>query len=211
VGVLQDLYTGAVNPTITPLLGGVQTGPVNQWGVGGTFGGYIGCNYQVGRLVLGVEADSWWSSMKVESNATTLGTVIKASTTNPWTGDVAGRIGVAFGEYLLYTKAGVAFGSFRYNLTSTNNVGVAQSGNAASAGFIGGFGLEYAIMPDVTLRAETNFIYFSNNGVNISCIGCGGVGGVIPGPIKASISSWGDLVQGGCGLQVRLSPAAAGK
>jgi len=39
LGVLQDGYTGAVNPTITPLLGGVQTGPVNQWGVGGLFGG----------------------------------------------------------------------------------------------------------------------------------------------------------------------------
>src|SRR5215475_3891557 len=150
VGVLQDGYTGAVNPSITPLGGGNLTGPVNQWGVGGTFGGYVGCNYQMGQLVVGVEADSWWSSLKVESNTTTFNSVIKASTTNPWAGDVAGRIGVAFGEYLMYTKAGVAFGSFRYSLTSTNNVGVAQSGNAASVGFIGGFGLEYAIMPDVT-------------------------------------------------------------
>src|SRR5262249_30939712 len=139
-GGLQGGYTGAGNPTITPLSGGAQSLPVHQWGIRAIFGGYIGCNYQMGLLVVGVEADAWWSSMKVQSNTSQFGlgaNVVNASTTNPFTGDVAGRLGVAFGEYLMYTKAGVAFGSFRYNLTT--NFGTAQSGNAASAGFLGGF------------------------------------------------------------------------
>jgi opacity protein-like surface antigen len=133
-------------------------------------------------LVVGIEAEAWWSTLKTQSNLTTFGDAQKATTKNPWGADLTARIGFTFDEFLFYTKAGVAWGSFKYEFTS---FGAAQSGSAFSIGLLWGFGLEYAFMPDWTLRAETNVIYFSNSDVNISCLGCGGVG-----PFKASISSY---------------------
>jgi hypothetical protein len=34
-------------------------------GVGGLAGGQIGCNYQIGMLVLGIEGEGFWSGMKI--------------------------------------------------------------------------------------------------------------------------------------------------
>jgi outer membrane immunogenic protein len=182
-GILQDGYTGAVNPAVVnPAVGIPTTNVQSQWGFGGVLGNQIGCNYQIGRLVVGIEAEAWWSTLKTQSNLTTFGDAQKATTKNPWGADLTTRIGFTFDEFLFYTKAGVAWGSFKYEFTS---FGAAQSGSAFSIGLLWGFGLEYAFMPDWTLRAETNVIYFSNSDVNISCIGCAGVGA-----FKASISSY---------------------
>src|SRR4051812_49846387 len=35
-----------------------------SWGNGGLAGGQIGCNYQTGVLVFGVEGEGYWSGMK---------------------------------------------------------------------------------------------------------------------------------------------------
>jgi outer membrane immunogenic protein len=39
--------------------------PADRHGVGGLAGGQIGCNYQTGMLVLGIEGEGFWSGMKV--------------------------------------------------------------------------------------------------------------------------------------------------
>src|ERR1700674_4600893 len=80
---------------------GFQARGINdQHGVGGLAGGQIGCNYQTGMLVLGVEGEGFWSGMKVTQDQFGFGTLsntLVASTTirNKWDYDVAARIGVA--------------------------------------------------------------------------------------------------------------------
>jgi hypothetical protein len=82
-------------------------GGVDRHGIGGLAGGQIGCNYQTGMLVLGIEGEGFWSGMKVTRDAfagTTL--VTTGSIRNKCDYDVAGRIGVAFDRALVYGKAG---------------------------------------------------------------------------------------------------------
>src|SRR5690242_10896772 len=38
-------------------------------GIGGLAGGQVGCNYQTGMLVLGVEGEGFWSGMRVNRDA----------------------------------------------------------------------------------------------------------------------------------------------
>ena len=46
--------------------GGVTTDLAgDRHGVGGLAGGQIGCNYQIGMLVLGIEGEGFWSGMKI--------------------------------------------------------------------------------------------------------------------------------------------------
>src|SRR5437899_10282718 len=44
---------------------GFQSNIDDRHGIGGLAGGQIGCNYQIGMLVLGIEGEGFWSGMKV--------------------------------------------------------------------------------------------------------------------------------------------------
>jgi hypothetical protein len=134
LGGLQDGYTGSVNPAVVnPAIGLPVANVQNQWGFGVLAGGQVGCNWQFGRFVAGIESDAWGSSLKSVSNLVTLGDAAKASTTNPWDVDLTGRVGFAFDQILFYTKAGAAWGSFKYNFTS---FAAGQSGSSISPGFL---------------------------------------------------------------------------
>src|SRR5580765_4065734 len=65
-------YVGAHAGAGVLLDQGFQTGGgltqdivADRHGVGGLAGGQIGCNYQTGMLVLGIEGEGFWSGMKV--------------------------------------------------------------------------------------------------------------------------------------------------
>jgi outer membrane immunogenic protein len=182
-GALHDSYTGAVNPAVVNPAVGVPTANVqDQWGFGVLGGSQLGCDWQFGRLVVGIQSEMWGSTLRNESNLVTFGISQKASTTNPFSTDLTGRFGVALDEFLLYMKAGVAWGSFRYDFTS---FGAAQRGSAFSTGFIWGVGLEYQILPKLTLLAETDVLFYGAKNVNIACTGCAG-----PNAFTASISAY---------------------
>jgi outer membrane immunogenic protein len=189
-GALQDGYTGAVNPSVVnPSVGTPTANVQNQWGFGGLAGGQFGCNYQFGRFVAGIEAETWGSSLQTQSNLTTFGVAQKATTSNRWDFDLTGRAGLAFDQFLLYTKAGVVWGSFKYNYTS---FAAAQSGASISPGFLWGVGVEYALMPQWTLRVETDILLFSGTNVNLACTGCVG-----PNATVSTISAYETLFKVG--------------
>jgi outer membrane immunogenic protein len=81
----------------------------DRHGIGGLAGGQLGCNYQTGMLVLGVEGEGFWSGMKVTqdqffaSNPGTLSSI--ATIRNKWDYDIAGRFGIAIDHALIYGKA----------------------------------------------------------------------------------------------------------
>jgi outer membrane immunogenic protein len=148
----------------------------DRHGVGGLAGGQIGCNYQTGRLVFGIEGEGFWSGMKVTNDQfggingnTLLGT---ASIRNKWDYDVAGRFGIAFDRALVYGKAGWVFGGFDWNWA--NPFGDRNQGSATLDGLLIGLGLEYAFVNNWTVKFEYDYLGFNakNVGFTSTCTGC---------------------------------------
>lgn len=129
---------------------------------GGMAGGTIGYNWQVGRLVYGLEADGDWSGLK---GSTTNALCVSCETSNPWLATARGRIGYAFNRVLPYVTAGGAFG----------DVKIARPGFAGDtdtrAGWTGGGGVEFAINGPWTAKVE--YLYADLGSANCSAANCG--------------------------------------
>jgi outer membrane immunogenic protein len=101
----------------TPGLAGTLLFQNNNEG-GFTGGGQIGYNYQIGSFVVGVETDIQWADTDEGQNAVFLPAPGFVGTFTPgvfesnapeWWGSVRGRLGVAFGQVLVYGTGGLAY------------------------------------------------------------------------------------------------------
>jgi outer membrane immunogenic protein len=153
----------------------------DRHGVGGLAGGQIGCNYQTGMLVLGVEGEGYWSGMTVNVDSFGFGNqsktvVASASIKNRWDYDVAGRFGVAFDRALIYGKAGWTFGRFDWNSANLlcGNFCSTDKGSATLDGLLIGLGLEYAFTNSWTAKFEYDYLGFGakNVGFTTTCPNC---------------------------------------
>jgi outer membrane immunogenic protein len=151
--------------------------PADRHGIGGLAGGQVGCNYQTGMLVLGIEGEGFWSGMRInvdqfEGNTVFLNTSIK----NRWDYDVAARIGVAFDRALVYGKAGWVAGRFEWNSAFVNCQLFCSTtqGNATLDGLLIGVGLEYAFLNNWTVKFEYDYLGFGSKNVAFSafCATC---------------------------------------
>ncbi len=78
---------------------------------GGEVGGTLGCNYQTGSWVFGVEGDGSWTNASGSSNEILPGNpIIIGHTDMRWLATVRGRIGYAFNNNLIYATGGWAGG-----------------------------------------------------------------------------------------------------
>jgi outer membrane immunogenic protein len=97
---------------------------------GGNVGGTLGCNYQSGNWVVGIEGDDSWSNRTGSSNTLApFNTTFTESINSTWLATVRGRVGYAVGptgSVLLYGTAGGAFADLRINEFSPNNVGAIE-------------------------------------------------------------------------------------
>jgi outer membrane immunogenic protein len=142
---------GAVGTEITPFT------LTNR--AGGLAGGQIGCNYQSGQIVLGLEAEAAWSNLTDRSDSSSPGLTSEANARNRWTADLAARGGVAVDRALIYGKIGVAQGGFAFSNASTNTFFTNVSNfSGALTGVIFGAGLEYAFAPNWSARLEYDHI-----------------------------------------------------
>jgi outer membrane immunogenic protein len=161
----------------------------DRHGVGGLAGGQIGCNYQTGMLVLGIEGEGFWSGMKVTTdrfggiNGNTL--FETATIKNKWDYDIAARFGIAFDRALVYGKAGWAAGRFDWNAADVNcgNFCTATQGGATLDGLLIGLGLEYAFFNNWTTKFEYDYFGFGSKNVafRTTCVTpafCGPLGSV---------------------------------
>src|SRR5258705_3500293 len=149
----------------------------DRHGVGGLAGGQIGCNYQTGMLVLGIEGEGFWSGMKVTQDQFE-GTFLfgSARIRNKWDYDVAGRIGVAFDRALVYGKAGWVAGRFDWNFATVPSLGsFTNQGSATLDGLLIGVGLEYAFLNNWTVKFEYDYLGFEAKNVTFSAF-CGPCG-----------------------------------
>jgi outer membrane immunogenic protein len=144
--------------------------PADRHGIGGLAGGQVGCNYQTGMLVLGIEGEGFWSGMKVtrdDFSGTRL--VNTTSIRNKWDYDVAARIGVAFDRALVYGKAGWVAAGFDWTSNQVLFCGIdcpVTTGSATLDGLLIGVGLEYAFTNNWTAKFEYDYLGFGARNVN---------------------------------------------
>ena len=134
---------------------------------GFVFGGTLGANYQAGSLVFGVEADGDWA------NSSGFGTFTTTSTTglcaggcltkNTWLATVRGRAGYAFDRFLLYGTGGAAFGNVQANFSND------PVSSSTETGWTAGAGVEVAVAPHWTAKAEYLFVDLSNGSCTTDC------------------------------------------
>lgn len=128
---------------------------------GGFQGGYL---YMMpSHLVVGVAAGeaSWGLN---DTSTTTSGNNVhtNASKTN-WTGSLTGQVGYAAGRALVYGAVGVGWSSSTVTRTqvtgATGNAvpGTVETLNVNLAGFTGGGGLSYAVVPHVHMFVDYRY------------------------------------------------------
>ena len=144
--------------------------------MGGVIGGVgAGANWQTGNAVFGIEGDIQGTSQSVSSSLTAVdvigaiatnapGTVVTAVSNDKITsfGTLRGRLGIASGRALYYVTGGGAFWTWSSALTVTG-LGNASLSNFQGGGAIGG-GVEFAINPDWTVKAE--YLYLQSTTIS---------------------------------------------
>ena len=138
---------------------------------GFAIGGQVGVNYQVGPWVMGFEADADWSDL--DGNAPCAASAASASGFTCHThingfGTLAGRLGQAFGNLLVYGKGGAAWDSESHFALDSNLAPNAFAANDTRWGWAIGAGLEYAFTPAWSGKVEYDYLSFANRAVAFS-------------------------------------------
>jgi outer membrane immunogenic protein len=151
--------------------GTVSTTAFSAKGSGSGFvgGGQLGCDYQAGNLVFGVEG--MWDGTDTSASVNTLGVITNTNLNSFET--FTGRIGWAMDRSLLYVKGGGAWVQYKQGLNATALGGAIDSGISKDInGWDLGVGWEYAFAPNWSAKIEYNYmrfrdtsIFFPNNGV----------------------------------------------
>ncbi|MFY9657460.1 MAG: outer membrane beta-barrel protein, partial [Methylocystis sp.] len=152
-----------------------------------------GYNQQFDRWVLGVEgsvdgATLNWNALVLAPSIvgqSLLGTCVSAAQCFGYTGgtvnsnvqsgvqgSIRARAGYAFGRFLPYATAGVAFGSFHSDaqlvgtdLNGLSNFAASGASSATRVGWTAGLGLDYAINNRWSARAEYRYTDFGRLGI----------------------------------------------
>jgi outer membrane immunogenic protein len=152
----------------------VTTGKLNSQSAIG--GGEIGCNWQSGPIVFGLEGDlsSWGLS---SSSAATLpdpgnpGFVMNGSTSvsSHWLGTVRPRLGFANNNWLFYVTGGAAFtrATFAQSVffTATGSTQAGSVTNSLTGWTVGG-GVEVGLTSNWLIKAEYLYVGFPTQTVN---------------------------------------------
>jgi len=173
--------TGAANTLVTiPFLGSLDWGTGLNASNDPTFvgGGQVGCDYQAGAWVFGLETDFQGSGATGASNTSftpdgATGVVVsnQFSSKTPWFGTVRARLGITFNPGLLaYVTGGFAYGreevSDLMQVTSGGAL-VEQfpfSTSSPHVGYTVGGGLEYMFANNWQIRFEYLYVSLQANG-----------------------------------------------
>jgi outer membrane immunogenic protein len=156
--------------TITDGVTGVGLGSVSPGGFVG--GGQLGCDYQTGLFVFGIQgmanmADVRGSQLQPNGLVTNYLNI-------PWIETLTGRIGyAAFPSTLLYVKGGAAW--VRDNITTTFGGATVGTGIITPNGWTIGIGAEFMFFNTWSAFAEYNYAGFGNNQVSLipAAVGAG--------------------------------------
>ena len=127
---------------------------------GAIYGGQIGYNYQVGRHVIGLEADV--STGKIVGIARCATGQFACTTEADWLATVAARFGWTVDDLLLYGKAGAAL-TRNERVMWPGAVDDGASGSETRVGWLIGAGLELALNAAFSAKLEYNYIDFGDD------------------------------------------------
>jgi outer membrane immunogenic protein len=124
-------------------------------------GGQIGCNYQTGQFVFGVEGDASWADLTGSSND-----VFDAGTTEhskvDFLGTLTGRAGIAYDRALFYVKGG---GAWAHDKFRAEDAFTTITADQTRWGWTVGAGIEYAFAPNWSAKVEYDFMDFGKKSV----------------------------------------------
>jgi outer membrane immunogenic protein len=156
------------NKDSDPTAGGADLGSDSPSGFIG--GGQVGCDYQAGPWVLGVQGMFDWTDLKGTHDMP--GTLGLASVTNDqkYLATATGRIGYAMQpSVLLYAKGGAAW---TRNDMSINFLGFpVDQATDNRVGWTGGAGLEYMFAPSWSVFFEYDYAGLGTKTVNFPIFG----------------------------------------
>ena len=94
------------------------------------------------------------------------GTFAQTAAMIDWYGTLRGRVGYAMGPWLFYGTGGWAFAQGRGTTTSTSPFAVSSTSISQDLqGYVVGGGVEYAVNPALSLKAEYLYIDFDKKRV----------------------------------------------
>jgi outer membrane immunogenic protein len=129
---------------------------------GGVAGGEAGYNWQSGRVVLGIEADGFWSDIKGDDaaavNAGNFAVTSVDATELRWGGSLRARGGLAVDRLLLFFTGGWAFGDLLH--TSTDAAGAIDQFTSHRNGLAAGGGIAYALTDNLIGKLEYRYYDF---------------------------------------------------
>jgi opacity protein-like surface antigen len=146
-------------------------GSTSEAGDAEILGGQVGFNYQVGRVVAGVEADASWGNLKDENLCPDGNNA--CWTRQKWLATVTGRIGITYDMALFYLKGGVAFTRADHFITAQIPSPLDERGGGSRTGRTFGAGMEYALGNSWTMRLEYDYLDFGSRSVEMTNIATG--------------------------------------
>jgi outer membrane immunogenic protein len=127
-------------------------------------GGTVGANYQIGGLVIGVEADGDWSN--ADGSTPNTCAPFACVTQSTWLATVRGRAGWGWDRVFVYGTGGGAFGNIQAGATGL------PSASSTQAGWTAGAGVEFAFTPNWTAKIEYLYVDLGNFACPVTS--CGG-------------------------------------
>jgi len=151
----------------------------NNNGGGGLFGGQIGCQWQTGGFVFGLEGDIDGVNLKraFVAGAGALPPFLPGDTVafrNDWQASIRGRLGYAWDRWLIYATGGVAFAEVKaavglVPVAFSVPTFFASASNTATGGTVGA-GIEYAILDYLSLGVEYRFSSFGHQSLAVGTV-----------------------------------------
>jgi outer membrane immunogenic protein len=153
---------------------GTDLGSYNTSGVLG--GAQVGCNYQVGHWVFGLQGDYAWSNASGSNSSGAFATLAPLVTPTDQSqlkslASVTGRVGYAADRLLGYVKAGGAWQQSSYSLSVAGVT--AATASETLGGWTVGVGGEYAFLDWLTGFVEYDYYKFSTSTNTFACTTCG--------------------------------------
>lgn len=137
---------------------------------GGFGGGQVGCNYQAGAAVFGIETDFQGAGMSKSFGPATIVVpatlTVTASDKVKWFGTLRGRIGYAADRVLLYVTGGLAYANNSFDFTGVDAAAnsFTISSSTTKTGYVLGAGVEWAVAGPWTVKAEYQYLNFGSIG-----------------------------------------------
>jgi outer membrane immunogenic protein len=146
---------GAIDTTFTG-----QTANTDR--SGGIYGGQIGCDYQTGNFVLGLEGSLSGTNL-AGTNQDQFNSTWTLRSKTDWLASATGRLGFTINNAMIYGRGGGAWTRSKFEVENTAVFDGAPT--KTRSGWVVGAGAEWALVQNWSVFVEGNYYMFGNTSV----------------------------------------------